>query len=279
MDYTKVSFEILPNSQDSRDIVVALLSQFDYDTFEETEKGVDAYIKKELFNKNEVESFLPILENNFKINYTTEEIENKNWNEEWEKNFKPIFINDNCVIRASFHKIDPTPEIDVIITPKMAFGTGHHQTSFLIAQELFELKLRNKYILDMGCGTGILAIIASKLGAKEIIAIDNDNDAVISSKENTKFNKAKNIKTFLGNANLLKKYKDFDFILANINRNIILNDIDKYASVLSKKGKLLLSGFYQKDLPIILEEAEKHGFVLDKFNIKEEWTMATLKFK
>jgi ribosomal protein L11 methyltransferase len=279
MDYTKVSFEIAPNSQDNRDIAIALLSQFDYDTFEETKKGVDAFIKKELFNKNEVESILPIIKNNFEINYTIEEIENKNWNEEWEKNFNPVFINEKCVIRASFHEIDPIPEVDVIITPKMAFGTGHHQTSFLIAHELFELKLRNKYILDMGCGTGILAIIASKLGAKEIIAIDNDSDAVTSSKENLKINKTKNIKTFLGNANLLKKYKNFDFILANINRNIILNDIDKYASVLSKKGKLLLSGFYQKDLPIILEEAEKHGFVLDKFNIKEEWAMATLKFK
>jgi len=277
MDYTKVSFSIEPNSQENRDITSALLSQYEYDTFEETETGVDAFIKKDLFNKKDIENVLNILKNSFEISYSKEEIKHENWNEVWESNFDPIFINETCVIRADFHKIDPIPEIDIVINPEMAFGTGHHQTTFLAAQELFEMKLKNKYILDMGCGTGILSIIASVLGAKEIIAIDNDIDAVNSTKKNFKLNKIKNTKTILGDARQLKNYKDFDLIIANINRNILLDDLNKYASVLSKKGKIILSGFYQKDLSLLVEEAEKHNLSLDKFVIKEEWTMAVLK--
>lgn len=277
MDYTKVSFDLEPNSQENRDITSALLSQFEYDTFEETEKGVNAFIKREFFNKDDVNSILKTLNNSFKISFNTEEIKHKNWNEIWESNFKPIFINETCVIRAEFHKIEPIPEIDIVINPEMAFGTGHHQTTFLAAQELFEMKLKNKYILDMGCGTGILSIIASMLGAKELVAIDNDIDAVNSTKKNLKLNKIKNTKTILGDARQLKNYKEFDLIIANINRNILLNDLNKYANVLSKDGKIILSGFYQKDLSLIVDEAKKHNLALDKFSIKEEWTMAVLK--
>ncbi len=277
MDYTKVSFSIKHNSQENRDITSALLSQFEYDTFEETEIGIDAFIKKEVFNKEAIETVLTILKNSFEISYSTEEIKHKNWNEVWESNFNPIFINEDCVIRANFHKINPLPAIDIVINPEMAFGTGHHQTTFLAAQELFEMKIKNKYILDMGCGTGILSIIASILGAKEIIAIDNDIDAVNSTKKNLKLNNIKNTKAILGDAGQLKKYTNFDLIIANINRNILLNDLSKYAKTLSKKGKIILSGFYQKDLSLLVEEAEKHNLSLDKFSIKEEWTMAVLK--
>ena len=177
----------------------------------------------------------------------------------------------------SYEELVRIPEIDIVINPEMAFGTGHHQTTFLAAQELFEMKLKNQSVLDMGCGTGILSIIASILGAKEIIAIDNDIDAVNSAKKNFKLNKIKNTKTILSDARQLKNYKDFDLIIANINRNILLNDLNKYASVLSKKGKIILSGFYQKDLSLLIEEAKKHSLSLDKFTINEEWTMAVLK--
>ena len=277
MDYTKVSANISPNTQDNRDILSAILSQFEYDSFEETETGLNAFIKTDLFNDDDVKNSIEIISNDIKIDYSTESIKGENWNEIWEKSFNPVFLNENCVIRASFHKIEPMPEIDVIIDPKMAFGTGHHNTTFLAAQELFEIKIKNRYILDMGCGTGILSIIASQLGAKEIIAIDNDSDATQSTIENLKLNKIKNVKTILGDARALKKYKDFDLIIANINRNILLNDMDKYAQVLSKKGKIILSGFYQVDLPLLIDKAKTLDLELDKFSIKEDWTMAILK--
>ena len=276
MDYTKVSANIEPNTQNNRDILSAILSQFEYDSFEETESGLNAFIKTELFNEDDIKNSIVINEE-IVINYTIEKIKGENWNKIWEENFNPVFLNENCVIRASFHKIDPMPEIDVIIDPKMAFGTGHHNTTFLAAQELFETKIKNKYILDMGCGTGILSIIASQLGAKEIIAIDNDSDATQSTIENLKLNKIKNVKTILGDAKTLKKYKDFDLIIANINRNILLNDMGKYAEVLSSKGRIILSGFYKIDLPILVDKAKTFNLELDKFSIKEDWTMAILK--
>ncbi len=275
MDYKEISISIEPNTQENREIVTALLSSLPYDSFQDTEKGVNAYIKKDEFNEEELKNTLNFIDKELiKINYSLKDIPSQNWNQTWEANFEPVIINEKCVIRAPFHKISPTPELDIVIEPKMAFGTGHHQTTYLVSLELFETKLRNKEVLDMGCGTGVLSIIASKLGAKHIVAIDNDEDAYINTKENVKINNVNNIDTYLGDAKTLNKFKKFDVIIANINRNILLQDMPAYEKVLAEKGKIIFSGFYKKDLSMIMEKAEELSLKFKGYRDKDNWICA-----
>jgi len=278
MDYIEAGITITPNTQENREIVVALIADLGYDSFEDTETGVNAYIKKEDFIHAGLDLALSYIDKDvIQIHLSINLIEGKNWNEVWESNFEPVFLNENCVVRASFHKISPMPDIDILVDPKMAFGTGHHQTTYLAAQELFEQKLRNKTVLDMGSGTGILSILASKLGAKSIVAIDNDEDAFKSAKENIKKNKTTNIKAFLGDAKLLAKQEDFDLIIANINRNILIRDMEYYVNVLSKKGIIMFSGYYKVDLPLILEKAKELNLKFSSYREKENWVCAVFK--
>ena len=278
MDYIEAGITITPNTQENREIVVALISDLGYDSFEDTETGVNAYIKKDDFIHAGLDLALSNIDKDIiRTHVSIKLIEGKNWNEVWESSFEPVFLNENCVVRASFHKIDPKPEIDILVDPKMAFGTGHHQTTYLAAQELFEQKLRNKTVLDMGSGTGILSILASKLGAKNIVAIDNDEDAFKSAKENIKKNKTTNIKALLGDAKLLAKQEDFDLIIANINRNILLRDMPYYENVLNKKGVIMFSGFYKVDLPLIMEKAQELGLKFSSYREKENWVCAVFK--
>ncbi len=275
MDYIEAGITISPNTQENREIVVALIADLGYDSFEDTETGVNAYIKKDDFIHAGLDLALSYIDKNIiSTHVSINMIEGKNWNEVWESSFEPVFLNENCVVRASFHKISPMPDIDIIVDPKMAFGTGHHQTTYLAAQELFEHKLRNKTILDMGSGTGILSILSSKLGAKKIIAIDNDEDAFKSAKENIKKNKTTNIKALLGDARLLSKQDGFDIIIANINRNILLQDMQHYVDVLNKKGLIMFSGFYKVDLPLIMEKANELNIKFSSYREKENWVCA-----
>ena len=276
MDYKEVKLNIEPNTQENREIVTALLSSLPYDSFQDTEKGVNAYIKEKDFDKSQLNEILSNIDSSIlNVSFELNDIPSQNWNETWESNFEPVFINENCVIRATFHKIKPVPEYDIVIEPKMAFGTGHHQTTYLVSQELFDTKLNNKYVLDMGCGTGVLSIIASKLGAKHIVAIDNDEDAYINTKENFKINNIKNADAYLGDASLLSKFSDFDIIIANINRNILLQDMPEYAKVLKNKGQIIFSGFYKKDLSMIMEKAETLSLKLSNIRDKDNWLAAT----
>ena len=278
MDYIEAGITITPNTQENREIVVALIADLGYDSFEDTETGVNAYIKKDDFIHAGLDLALSNIDKDvIRTHVSINLIEGKNWNEVWESSFEPVFLNENCVVRASFHKIDPMPEIDILVDPKMAFGTGHHQTTYLAAQELFEQKLRNKTVLDMGSGTGILSILASKLGAKNIVAIDNDEDAFKSAKENIKKNKTTNIKVLLGDANLLIKQNSFDIIIANINRNILLRDMEYYVSVLNKKGIIMFSGFYKIDLPLIMNKAKELELKFSSYREKENWVCAVFK--
>jgi ribosomal protein L11 methyltransferase len=256
------------------EILIAELGYAGFESFVETEEGITAYIQKEEWNAAILKDVQILNSNEFQIDYTFEEIEQVNWNEEWERNFKPIVVNDACTVRAPFHD-KPTTKYDIVIEPKMSFGTGHHETTHMMIQHIINNELTNKSVLDMGCGTGVLAILAEMKGAKPIDAIDIDNWCYTNSLENIARNKCKHISVYQGDASLLKS-KTYDVVLANINRNILLSDISKYANCLQKKGMLFLSGFYENDIPIIEAECNTNGLKLEDKLKRNNWV--SLKF-
>ena len=211
----------------------------------------------------------------FTISYTIEEIEQVNWNEEWEKNFEPIDVDGNCHVRAPFHP-KTEAEFDIIIEPKMSFGTGHHETTHMMIQHLLETDVTNLKTLDMGCGTAILAILAEMKGAKPIDAIDIDNWCYLNSIENAERNNCSEITVYEGDASLVVG-KKYDLIIANINRNILLNDMQQYVDCLNENGTLLLSGFYTEDIPIINESCVNKGLTYIKQFERNNWV--SLKYK
>lgn len=272
MDYIQCSItfkESIPWSE----ILMTYLSDLPFESFEEEDRVLKAYIPQKEYDKEAVKAIL----SDFPYqDFTFEEkvIEDENWNAEWEKNFQPIFIDDKCVVKAPFHTIEKSYPYEVLINPQMSFGTGHHQTTYLILKEMFSMDLANKTLLDMGCGTGILAILAEKLKAKNILAIDIDDWSYRNTLENIELNKCTEIETKEGGAELLNKNQTFNVILANINRNILLNDMKSYVEVLDKGGEILFSGFYTADVPLIEEEAVKLGLIKDCVREHEGWAMA-----
>lgn len=262
--YLGYTFTITPRDP-ATEILIAQLGYAGFESFTETSQGVIAYIQKEdAFSMGELVNYKHLLtdiqilnSNEFKITYTTEEISQVNWNEEWEKNFEPIDVEGKCTVRAPFHN-KTAAEFDIVIEPKMSFGTGHHETTYLMIKHLLRLDIGRQRVLDMGCGTGILAILAEMRGAQPIEAIDIDHWCYLNSKENVERNDCKHITVYQGDASLLH-HKTFDLIIANINRNILLNDISAYAKVLSEGGELLLSGFYTQDIPLISERCNEYG--------------------
>ncbi len=263
-------------SEEESDIIIAHLSQTEFESFQTTENGVKAYVQTPLINQQEIDQI--ILDLNAIYSFTTEvkAMEDVNWNAEWEKDYDPVFVNNNCVIRAPFHKITPKPEYDIVIEPKMAFGTGHHETTFLISDILFSERIKNKTICDAGTGSGVLSILASKLGAKSVFAYDIDQWSYNNTKENIKINGIKNIDLKKGDVSVLRD-KQFDMILANINRNILLKDASQFSLSLTKNGTLIVSGFYAQDLPIIISEFEKVHLKLNTFKKKNNWLVAIFK--
>ncbi len=256
------------------EILIAQLGNAGFESFVETTDGVTAYIKKDDWNSSILEDIQILNSKVFEITFTFEEIEQTNWNKEWEKNFNPIIVDNDCTVRAPFHtKLNTT--YDIVIEPKMSFGTGHHETTHMMIQHILKNDFKNKSVLDMGCGTGVLAILAEMKGAKSIDAIDIDNWCYLNSLENVKRNNCKNISAYEGDVSLLKN-KKYDVILANINRNILLKDIKTYVSSLTEKGTLFLSGFYNEDIPIIEEECSKHMLKLKEKLQKNNWV--ALKF-
>lgn len=253
------------------DILASQLGEIGFESFVATDKGLDAYIQDSKLDKKELEQVIADFPFDTSITFTLENVENKNWNEEWEKYFfKPITIDDKCVIHSSFHKDFPKLEYNIIIDPKMSFGTGHHETTSLMVSEILKTDFANKTVLDMGCGTSVLAILASMRGAEKLTAIDIDDWCVENSLENLKLNNIHNTEVLHGDASLLTG-KSFDIILANINRNILVNDMAVYASCISKKGLLFMSGFYSEDIPIIEKEANKYGLKLLDSRMKNNW--------
>ncbi|MCW9041202.1 MAG: 50S ribosomal protein L11 methyltransferase [Flavobacteriales bacterium] len=254
-----------------REILIAELAEIGFESFVDTEDGFEAYIQETDFDESNIEQISLLSNEEFKIDYTINEIAQQNWNEQWEKSFDPIFVDEKCMIRAPFHEKPTDNVIDIIIEPKMSFGTGHHETTHLIVSRLLNLDLNDKSVLDIGCGTGILAILAKKRNCGKVLAIDNDEWAYTNSVENCERNNV-DIEVILGDANQIKTNK-FDVIIANINRNILLRDMHFYADALNINGLLLLSGFFSIDKEVLTEEANKIGMTLIFENTKNEWTM------
>ncbi len=271
MDYIKVSFELSPVLP-AREILYAELGELPFESFEEMDNGLEAYIPAPDFKEEMVKGLMVEGLPNQEIKIVTEKIAQQNWNAVWESNFDPIVVNNRCIIRAPFHEKSAV-EYDIIISPQMSFGTGHHETTFLISNELFNIDLKGKRLLDMGCGTGVLAIIAHQLGAYPIEAIDIEEWAFENTKENNNLNAVNGMTVLHGDAKLLEN-KSFDIILANINRNILLNDMGTYATCLNEGGKILFSGFYETDVPTIKASAEENGLIFEKIEVKNNWTMA-----
>lgn len=276
MNYLEVKFTLQPYTEDAKDVLNALMAEIGFESFVDSESGTTGYVSSDIFDENEMKQVIVEFPFDLKIGYELHEIEGKDWNEEWEKNyFQPLVIDNRCIVKSSFHKVEQVYEYNIVIDPRMAFGTGHHQTTELMIRSILNEDFNQKSLLDMGCGTAILAILASMRGANPILAIDIDKWAYDNAMENMKLNDIQNIEVQIGGAELLIK-QTFDVILANINRNILLKDIQHYAKVLNAGGNLFLSGFYQEDVPAICLECEKCGLSYVSHKEKDNWVAVKL---
>lgn len=270
MIQTYIAYHFIINPlQPAREILIAELGSLGFESFTETDNGISAFIGSSDWHKNILDEVYILNNGEFEISYKKEEIEPVNWNDEWEHNFEPIEIDKIVSIRAPFHNAGKL-KFNILIEPKMSFGTGHHETTHLMVQHLLQLDLDNKKVLDMGCGTAVLAILAELRGAKELDAIDIDPWCFENSQENIERNNCKHISVYQGDASLLND-KKYDVIIANINRNILLQDMVTYSSCLDKNAILLLSGFYKKDIPVIDAEALKQGLKKDLILERHDW--------
>ncbi|MDX9919487.1 MAG: 50S ribosomal protein L11 methyltransferase [Paludibacter sp.] len=273
MNFIQVDFSFEAFEEFMADILAAELAEIGFDSFVPCENGMQAFIPETKFNENSLKDAINNYPLEVAISYEIVTVASKNWNEEWEKHyFEPIVIGEECVIHSSFHKDIPVAKYDIIIDPKMSFGTGHHETTSLVIGEILKMNLSNKKVLDMGCGTAVLAILAAMRGASELLAIDIDRWCTENSLENIALNKVSGIEVKLGGAELLDGLH-FDIILANINRNILLADMEKYAACLTTGGELYMSGFYKADIPVIEAELNRNGLELIDFKEKNNWVV------
>ena len=266
--YRLFSFNVNPVKIGS-EILIAELAELGFDSFEETAEGVDAYLLNDKWNKK-ILSGLNILSNlAFDIKYSSKIIHQKNWNEIWESNFKPILINKYCGVRANFHP-PLNLKYELVITPKMSFGTGHHETTSMVMNYILNMNFKGLKVLDVGCGTGILSILSEKNGASSIDAIDVDKWCYENTIENSILNKCNFVRAFCGNITFFEQSK-YDIILANINKNIIMNDISIYSKLLNPRGQLILSGFYVSDIIEIDNKAKSLKLEIVSEKVKNSW--------
>lgn len=274
MKYTAVTFTSSNMEEWQKDLLIAELANLGFDTFEDQDQGFVAYIPAANLDIQALETALLVEAVGYDISYDVNELENKNWNQVWESNFSPIVVDDQCYVRATFHEDKPEYPYQIIIDPKMSFGTGHHQTTSMMLSFILENDFEGKSVLDMGCGTGILAILASKRGASNILAVDFDPICVESVLENKVLNQVDNIEAKLGSKEAIEG-KKFNTILANINRNILLDQFDVYYADLENSGELFISGFYDgEDLDILRNKAEGLGFQFVDKKVLDTWCAA-----
>lgn len=268
MKYVKVTLSI---PEEFSDILIAELNEYHYDSFAMEGDQLDAYVVKEHFDEACLKDLVQKYKELFSLEYSYGDLEEKNWNEEWEKNFDPTRIAGRCMIRASFHAPDPEYPLEIIINPKMSFGTGHHETTSMMVESQLDIDHTGKVVMDAGSGTGILAILAEKLGAISVDAFDIEDWAFNNMKENVQLNNRVNISVSQGTIETLRLRDQYDILLANINKNVLLEEIPRYAEKLRKGGKLLLSGFYKTDQDDISVKAGKYDLTLEKETYKNNW--------
>lgn len=259
------------------DILMAEVAEAGFDTFMEIEAGFEAYVEGDAFDNDLLNQVKEKYDQVNPLQFSLTQIPKQNWNEEWEKNVEPIIVDDRCLVRAAFHTIEKKYPYEIIITPKMSFGTGHHQTTHLMISRQMKMDHQNKRVMDAGCGTAILSIMASKLGAKEVEAFDIDEWSVTNGVENAENNSCSSIHIQLGTIEEVKLSGKFDIILANINKNILLAEMHHYASYLEKGGLLLLSGFYVHDIDDLKKEAAKYNLSEVAHDERENWACLLLR--
>ena len=278
-DYIEARFSLSPCQEEFTDILASLLADGGFESFVPDADGLTAYVSQRLYDRDAIDAAI----RNFPIDGVTIThrdilVEGRDWNTEWEKYyFKPIVIGNRCVIHSSFHHDYPAAEYDIVIDPKMAFGTGHHQTTSLMVESILDIDIAGKAVIDMGTGTGILAILAAMRGASPVTGIEIDEAAYVNAVENTSLNRQPQINVVLGDASRLSELQPADVFIANINRNIILAAIEADSKRLKSGGMMLLSGFYEKDVEVLLAAARQLGINYVSHAVKDDWTCLRLK--
>ncbi len=277
MQYSAVTFQYHFEADFAADLLINELAQIGFDSFEDCQDGCIGYIPTNLIDRNKIEQVIDDFPYREVMVKSITDIEDKDWNEEWEKNFfQPIIIGNQCVIHSTFHHDIPHLPYDIIINPQMAFGTGHHQTTSMMLQAILETDFQDKEVLDMGCGTAVLAILAKKRGAKHVTAIDIDDWCVRNALENIALNNVSGIDVLHGNADLLNG-RHYDIILANINRNILLDDMPLYAATMQHGGIIFMSGFYIDDIQQLCERGNNYGLQLAGQKQNDKWAMIEMR--
>ncbi len=277
-DYVEVRIEASPCDETVTDILAGILCEIGYESFVPDTKGLTAYVKSELYDEPEVHEILSRFPLDVSLSVSATVIEGQDWNKEWEKNyFQPIVVGDKCVIHSSFHTGVPKAQFDIVIDPKMAFGTGHHATTSQVIKYLLDMNLENKSVIDMGTGTGILAILCAMKGATPVSAVEIDEFAYVNAVENFKTNGVPQVSVTHGDASALVTIKPADVFIANINRNIITADIAAYTKCLIPGGTMLLSGFYVEDIPVIMDVAKPLGLEFVENSEQDKWACLKLR--
>ena len=275
MNYIEVKFEIKPFEIWS-DLLSAELGEIGFESFLEEDGLLKAYVEIDTFSEEKLKNIDTLNNDAVKVSYSFKELEQQNWNQQWESNFSPVYVDDKICVRATFHPAEPQYIHEIVIDPKMSFGTGHHSTTHLILSSMLSIDFEGKSVLDMGSGTGVLAIFAAMQGAKPVYAIDIDEWCSVNAKENAERNGVEHIQISQGSKEQIDGIK-VDVLLANINRNILLDQMEAYGNALNDNGELHVSGFYSADVDVLVEEAKKHGLNYVSSHSKNDWT--TIKFE
>ncbi|GAB3757555.1 50S ribosomal protein L11 methyltransferase [Spirosoma pomorum] len=269
MNYIELQVQISP---DYTDILMAELAELGFESFVETDEGLNAYIIESDFDETNLQELVTKYESQTAIVYELSSLEKRNWNAEWERDYEPIEVADQVRVRASFHQPEARFRYDIVINPKMSFGTGHHETTAMMMEQQLGFDFAGKTVLDVGSGTGILAVLAAKMGASSVVAFDIEEWAVENARENAELNTSPQITVFQGTIADVDPAGQYDIVLANINRNVLLAEIPTYTSLMPKTGKLIVSGFYEHDAPDIEQKAHESGLTTIQKLVKNQWT-------